>query len=365
MLWTMTKNNFKLMYRSFYMLILVTIAPIIVIAALSNAFDELLQTGYEAENVKIGYAAEDGSMLDTFLRNGDASLQESGIQLQPYSEAEGRSLLSTGEIDVLMVESADGIAICTLDEADFAVAMCRYLLDRFYTEYGNGYHEAMLGNMQTDGEKPEVSLPTEVLEGIKLADAKSYYGIAETVYFLWAGMLFLTAVVQSERKNRISQRYIAAPTNRFTIYLAKFIPCFFISVLSTCVSVALGIVFGAKWGNPLGTVAILLLNIAAGVAFGMLIIYVVKNLTAAIVLFFTMIWGMGFVGGSFETYMFSRIPQWIKELSPIYYVNRTLIEFSTMGHSAYTSRAVGYLICVILVCALFGCLLMNRRMEAE
>ena len=64
------------------------------------------------------------------------------------------------------------------------------------------------------------------------------------------------------------------------------------------------------------------------------------SMAATIILTFVIVWLWGFFGGSFETYMFSSHSQILKELSPIYYTNRSLVELSCMGHSDYVNISI-------------------------
>ena len=354
MLWTMIKNNLKLMFRSKLIIVLVVISPILVMAALSNAFGELLQSDYELENIKIGYYTQTNSKLDMFLNDSSKTLEDEQIILEKHGLDDGKTLVSNGSIDAFVYEEDEQVKVFSLREDSIPTEMCQYIVSQFYTECGNL------------GAKDIVSIKGKKIESLKLSSAGNYYGIIETVYFLFCGMLFLTSVVQSERKNRISQRFVAAPTNPVLIYLSKLIPCAIMVVLETAISMVFAaIMFDTNWGNFPVTLGIIGLAILAACAYGITCLYLVKNLAVSVILLFSTVWTWGFLGGSFETYMFSAIPEKIKCFSPLYYVNRTLVEFSTMGKSDYAIRCVIVLIGMFAVFSLFGSLLMKRRMGEE
>ena len=84
---------------------------------------------------------------------------------------------------------------------------------------------------------------------------------------------------------------------------------------------------------------------------GMMFYYISDNLVITIIMLFTIVWFLGFFGGSFETYMFSSIPDWIKHLSPIYHGNRALVELSCMGKSDYVVSTVWYSFFITAVCS--------------
>ncbi len=366
MLFTMVKNNMKLILRSKYIIVMVIIFPIIVVAALSSAFNALLKDNDELERMTVGYATEKESALDDFLRENEETFKEKKIDLRAYEREDGKNLVRSKDIEVLISEEKDEIKIYTLDKQSISAKVCQYMVKQFYTEYGNTYREMTMVAMGQAVEKEELNITKGKLKGMKLAPAKDYYGVVEIVYFLIVGVILLTAVVQSERKNRISQRYICAPTNSVSLYLAKFIPCVMVSVACTLISWGTTVVmFDVHWGNIWGSLGILGVTTLAAISFGILCFYSVKNLAAAVIILFTIAWGSGFVGGTFETYMFSAVPEKIKACSPLYYANRTLVEYSTMGKSECTLQCVAFMVGIFVICSILGCALMKRRMEVE
>ena len=52
--------------------------------------------------------------------------------------------------------------------------------------------------------------------------------------------------------------------------------------------------------------------------------------------------------------MFSAHPMSVKMASPIYHINRALVELSCMGHSDFVGSAIGYSLAIIVVCTLIG-----------
>ena len=64
------KNNFKLMSRSITNILLFIIAPLILIALLSSAFNDMMKKYEKDGNVIVGYAVEgevfSGEMLELF-----------------------------------------------------------------------------------------------------------------------------------------------------------------------------------------------------------------------------------------------------------------------------------------------------------
>ena len=99
------------------------------------------------------------------------------------------------------------------------------------------------------------------------------------------------------------------------------------------------------------SILIVFMMILAGTALGMMLYNISDSLVITIILQFTIVWFLGFFGGSFETYMFSGTSDLLKHLSPIYHGNRALVELSCMGESNYAASAVWYSLAITVVCS--------------
>ena len=91
------------------------------------------------------------------------------------------------------------------------------------------------------------------------------------------------------------------------------------------------------------------------------------NMVITVILVFMAVWTWGFLGGSFETYLFSETPASVQHLSPIYYLNRSLVELSSMGTSDYVWRSLAISGAMTLVCsalAVFAATIRKRGKRA-
>lgn len=363
MLWTIIKNNFKLMFRNKIVVIMMTLCPILVVAALSSAFQTLLKTDYDEEGFTIGYYAEEKSEIALYLQTGKEEFEKNDIIIKEFAKVTPEYLVKDETVDIFVHVKENEIVIYSSESDSMYVKICENILQQFIVGMEN-YKLQLIDKAQGKTETAHVSIKVTKLEGIKLASAEDYYGIIETIYFIWCGMILLAAVVQSERKNYIQRRILVSPSSRLTLYLGKFIPCELLLLVVTSISVCISTyLFDIHWGNLPGTIGILLLTSLASTAFGILCIYIVNNLAVSVVLLFAIVWFAGFIGGSFQTYMFDNFPEFINRLSPLYYVNRTIVEYSTMGKSIFTTDCIIVMSIMFVVCVALGILCMNRRME--
>jgi ABC-2 type transport system permease protein len=98
----------------------------------------------------------------------------------------------------------------------------------------------------------------------------------------------------------------------------------------------------------------------AATAFGIMLYSITDSMVLTIILTFSIVWVWGFFGGSFETYMFSSMPQSLKNISPIYHENRALIEILVQGKSDYILSALLYSGAIVVGCScvsVFACYL--------
>ena len=154
-------------------------------------------------------------------------------------------------------------------------------------------------------------------------------------------MICATGVLSNEKKYGIVRRFQVSALSETKNFLGKFIPTVLtVTVGMLIVTVITALLYDIHWGNPLLSALLMFLMIVAATALGMMFYNISDNLVITIILLFTVVWFLGFFGGSFETYMFSRILDTLKHLSPIYHGNRALVELSCMGKRSYVTSSV-------------------------
>ena len=339
------KNNIKLMSRSAVNILLLLIMPLIVIAILSSAFDDLMKS-YEAEDIAAGYmiGSEDISdeMIDAFVEVAE----DNEIILHEYSEGNPEEIIKNNDICGIVVFDEDSYTLYRNDDKKELSKVFEYFVNAFYENM-----TASVMGIDTESVSVEVRHP----EFLPAIDSVDYYGIIEVIYFAWNAIICGAGIFMSEKKNGINKKFQVTNISESKLYLGKLL-----SIAGTVgpgmliTGVLTVLLFGVHWGNPLLSIALILVSTLAATALGLLIYHVCENTVATIIVVFTIVWFMGFYGGSFETYMFSSHPQTIKMLSPMYHVNRALAELSCMGKSDYVVSAVTYCLVLTMVCSVLA-----------
>lgn len=363
------KNNLKLMFRSKWILVLMIILPLITIALLSNAFKDMMETNKKIPEFKVGYSISENSKYKDLLPGLKKVFENNNATLNQYPDGDSRNLLQSKTVDVFVAITDDSYELYQSNEKKTEAAVTDSILSGFFYQINEMITLTSYQAKHGIAKAPAISSAKvihEVLNTNPVPSSTDYYGIIYIVYFAWCGMISLTAVISSERKSAIPKRMQVSHMSKINYYIGKFIPCIMAVFLEVCAAWILSVLlYDIHWGNIGASIGIVFLISMAASAFGMVLFQLFSNAAISIVVGFIMIWIAGFFGGSFQTYIYAQLPQYLVDLSPLYYVNRTLVEFSTMGHSDYTGRCIAYLSGIIVLCGIIGILMMNRRMEEQ
>ena len=330
------KNYIKLMCRNSINIILIVVAPIILIAVLSSAFSSLMDSYDEAQSFRAGYRITEENVMTPFIDTLKEEAEENGISFIEYTDGAPDELMRANDLAGFVEFTEDSYVITTSSDHEIEGKTLSYMMNSFEKNIETGIMAAASGT-EIPGEELNVSYP----DHLPAIDSTDYYGIIEVVYFLWCGIVCIAGIVNNEKKFKIMQKLRVAGLTETQIYFSKFIPT------AAVVSIGIGIawimsilLFGVHWGNIPISVLIVFLMITAAVSMGLMFYSITGNIVATIMITFVVVWISGFFGGSFETYMFSSHPQYLKELSPIYYGNRALVELSCIGRSDYIVKSV-------------------------
>ncbi|MCH5258070.1 MAG: ABC transporter permease [Lachnospiraceae bacterium] len=350
------KNNLKLMLRNKIMVFAAIVSPVLVVAALSNAFHNLLDQAQNTNEFEVGYQMTENSQFSEYEEILHLQLEEEGISLRRYNGEVPEKIVEDGQIEVFIDFGDVDYHIYGADKNELQVRIIQCVMF-IMTENVKAYHNGS-SSVQQDLEVKELATT-------KTAGAQDYYSIIEVVYFLSLCVIFLSMIIQAEKGNHILTRFRVGNAGDATLYFGKMIPCVLMAwVIQILITGGLvTVMFDVTWGMPLISFLVLCLEAVAFTAFGMIFMLLFRNMAVSIGAMFMILWFMGFFGGTFETYMYSSVPDAVKELSPLYYLNRTLVELSTMGESCYLVPCVVYMLAIIIICIPAGILLTGRRRE--
>lgn len=363
------KNNMKLMFRSKAFLLMMVVMPIIVIALLSSAFKDMMASVREIDPFTVGYRITADSPYQTYLSELKKASAENDVTLIEYPEGEIEKLIKNGTVTAFVDIQDDDYILYQSSEKKAEALITESIFDSFF--YQVDANTALVKAQMEQGiadikllEPDRKTATREVLEVEPMPTSTDYYGIIYIVFWSFCGMMPLAAVISSERKNAIPQRMRVSQMTKTQFYLAKFAPCFLVTFIEMALAWTISaLLFNVHWGQLPASVGIILLSTMAAAAIGVFLYQLFSKVVVSVVVGFALTWVLGFFGGSFDPYFYEDFPIMLMKASPIYYVNRTLVEFSTKGYSDYAGTCLIYLIGLILVFGILGSMLMNRKVE--
>ena len=339
------KNNFKLMFRNTWSVAVMLLGPILVIAVLSSAFSELMKSYEGVDTFAVGYRIQEAD--DAVIEATKKAGEEAGILFYEYPEGEIKDVMEKNELSGFVELSEDKYTVYTSADYEVEGITLEYFMNKVMNEGVNA-------SLQIK-EQAKIVLPVEQLKYMPAIDSVDYYGIIYIVYFCWCGMICATGVLSNEKKYGIVRRFQVSNISESQNFFGKFIPIVLTVTGGMAIATAITVLlYDIHWGNPLLSSVIVFLMIVAGTALGMMLYNISDSLVITIILQFTIVWFMGFFGGSFETYMFSGISDLLKQLSPIYHGNRALVELSCMGESSYVASSVIYSLSITVICSVIA-----------
>lgn len=351
MVFYLIKNYLKMMLRSSSNILMYILAPTIVAAVLTSAFTTLMDSYRAPETFEVGYRISEDSFLAGGIDAFKEALKENGVIMNEYAEGDPEDLMNKMDLSVFADFKENEYYLYKNRDARIEGQNLEYAIQEIC--------ENMLPGV-SDGSRIRVEDPPFV----PAIGSKDYYGIIEIAYFAWCSIICGAMVFTAEKKYRIGRRFVLSGISGFKLYISRLVPIVTTVSLGLIVSALAGVLFfDVHWGNVFLSALVVFMMIFAATAFELVIYNATSSMVATVVISFAIVWLMGFFGGSFETYMFSSAPQILKELSPIYYGNRALVELSCMGKSDYVIRSLIISGAIGLVCSAANIGILKLRKE--
>ena len=346
------KNNIKMMIRSPFNIFIYVFGPTIVAAVLISAFNSLLESYDGVDTFEAGYIMEEGSEFESYIDELVENFEENDIRLIGFSEGDPEELMKKNDLAGFVEFGKDDYTVYESEDHEVEGHILEYSLSEAFENAGNTAYLAAFG-VNMGSEKSETEISVEYPEFAPAINSADYYGIIEILYFASFPIICGAAIFSSEKKYKISRRYTVSSVSSYKLIFGKMISIGVTVTLGSVVAALIGIVFmDVHWGNPVLSFLIMTAALLAFSTAEIALYSITDNIAATIIITFTIVWLMGFFGGTFETYMLSAHPQTLKNLSLLYYENRAITELSSMGHSDYASKS---LMLSGIVCATSAC----------
>ncbi len=247
-------------------------------------------------DVRYAVADLDASPVSTAFSDGPlAGLADAGIaEIIEVADADAaRAAVDEGEVDAAFVIPAGfgaalggtaGTEIELIARADASIAgqIGRSVAERFVAELdairlsvaaalaagdgppSAGEIEHLLALASESASEPAPILVEQATTETAELDSHTYYAASMAIFFLFFTAQFGPLSLLTERHQGTLARLAAAPIPPWGIVLGKALGSFILGLLATTVLVvASTVVLGARWGDPLGVVALVLTAVIA------------------------------------------------------------------------------------------------------
>ncbi len=355
------KNNFKLMLRNKWVLVSMILGPILVIAMLASAFEDMMASYETVETFEVGYRISEDSMFANNIKEIKKAGKEAKIDFENYPDGEPKTLMEQNDLAGFVVLEKDTYTVYESKDYESQGKILEYFMGQVEREATGQVRDSIFPQREETK-----TVPMQKVKYMPAIDSKDYYGIIEVVYFIWCGIVSMAGVLSSEKKNGIEKRFQVAGMTEGRLYLARWIPTVLTIICETAITIFVTkAIFDISWGNNPVSTLILCVTIMGSAACGLFLYSIFQNLAVVVIALFTSVWFMGFFGGSFETYMFSTVPESLKQLSPIYHVNRALVECSCMGNSDYIVSSILYMAGITIGCSVLAIIINTVRKKGR
>lgn len=374
MLFILIKNNLKLMFRDKLSILFLVAMPVILIAVLSSAFKKQLNTSYKMEPFTIGYSVEVGSTIEESIPRFIKEFEENGINLTKMPKEEAQEKIKENQLAAFLeisdskytIHKKEGFNVDALIfENSMGTAMYYYDGTRTLMKYikKTGSYDKVINEGFSENRS---YVKVENLEVDPMPSSTVYYGIVQIVYIIWIGIISVSMIVNNERKYGLDKRIGLSKVSSLTLFVGKLIPAVLAVAVETGIAAVVStILMDINWGSsPLFSAGILLLEVIAVAALGITASLFIRNQALSNVIIFISGFFFGFVGGSFQTYMLNFVSDKLAKISPLYYINRTLVEFSTKGYSDYVSSCIVFLLAIALISTMLGVVITAKGRRA-
>lgn len=334
------KNNLKLMFRSPANLFLYILCPLVVLSVLSNAFSALMESYQRQGPFQVGYRIKEKSFFNTGFETFQSVAKEADVTFEEYADGDPKALMESHDLKGFVEFGDDSYVIWTREDAKVEGQTLEYLLNAYVEEADRVKLQIIsAGEGGLDG---EISLAVERPNFMPAIDSTDYYGIVEIVYFGWCALICAAGILGNEKKYGIRKKYQVAGMSQLQVYLGRLLPMFvMVAVCEFIAALISQTLLEVHWGEHLvQSAAVMIFMVLAASAFELMLYALTDSMVLSVIISFAVVWAWGFFGGTFETYMFSSLPAYVKAISPIYYGNRALTELSCMGHSDYVWRSL-------------------------
>ena len=367
MFWIYLKSDLKRELRDRISLIMMIAFPVILIFILSNAFSSIMSSKFVLTPFSVGYSITQKSVLGGSMDEIQKSLKDVKISLVKTDKATALNEISNNKLAGFVEFTDTGYKFYSNDNMSIDSGIFQSVLQSI--SYSTGTYTEMYKVLaQYKAAPPQQNSDTlytvKKLVAEPFPSSLTYYGIVMLINVLCFAAVGTANMIHDDRQRNINKRVALSKINSYSVFLGRVISSTLsnmlqISAAIICSVLLLNVNFGSKYPQVIGL--ILLFSVTAN-SVSIMLGYLLKNMTVTRSIVYALSFFLNFFGGSFmQFYYASGSYLSIMQKTPIYYINRSLVELATRGSSSYLPTAIVIMVSTIAGSLLIGGIAFSRR----
>ncbi|HEX2938221.1 MAG TPA: ABC transporter permease [Ruminiclostridium sp.] len=370
MVWLFIKSDVKRYFRDKGNIVMAILCPVIFTFILSNAFGSFMNNKFEISPFSIGYTISDKNPLKNNLNELKKELKKEKITLVETSKSAALKEIGNDKLSGFVEFTDDGYKFYKNDSRSIDTGIFESVLQSIsyetgtYTELYKVFAQLKINPSARQGSQSKTLLTVKKLDTIPQPSALTYYGIVMIINILCFTALSSPTLINNDRKLKINQRIALTSINPFAVFTGRVISALTSGVLQISIGISASVLllrvnFGPK--VPLVIGVMLLFSFAVS-SFGVMLGYLIKNMAVTRIIVFAGSFFLNFFGGSYVQYIYqSGDTLELMKKTPLYYINRCLVELATQGSSSVLPTALVIIFSTIIGSVLIGAFVYSRR----
>jgi ABC-2 type transport system permease protein len=372
MLWLFAKNDLKRFFRDKMGMFMLIIFPVLLIFILSSAFSSTMNKSFKLEPFSVGYSITQNSPLYGSINTITDGLIKQKITLIKMDKGSALREITNRKLAGYVEFSGNSYIFHKSDDMKISASIFESILSSISYTTGtySGMYKYFADNKIKPNDNQNINSASKNLlqiEKIKVEPAPSsmqYYGIVMLINTLTFSLVAGAAIINNDRKRRVNLRIGLTKVSPIIIFFARTLSSVVTSMLQITIAIIASILLlKVDFGTHYIQVFLLILLYSATVStLGVALGYLIKSLSITRTIVFAASFFLNFFGGSYTPYVFA-VDDFLSLMkkTPLYYINRSLVEITTKGYSNLVSTAVTIEVSVIVISLLIGILAYSRR----
>ncbi len=364
------KSDLKRQLRDRTGWVMSVIFPLLLIFILSNAFGTLMNKTFELSPFSIGYSVTQKSPLSHSLSGLKKELTSYKITLVETTKADALKHISDNNLAGYIDFTDTGFQYYSNDNMNIDSSIFESVLQSI--SYSTGTYAESAKVLADYGAKPANSHASGQLGSLltvnKLAaepfpSALTYYGLVMLINILCYSAVGTVNMIHEDRQLGINRRIGLTRIGPLAVFWGRIISSTLMNLMQIGATMLMStLLLGVNYGSQYPfVIALVLLFAVTANSVSIMLGYLVRNAAISRTLIYAISFFLNFFGGSYTQYLYAsgRLLRMMQD-TPLYYINRCLVEIATRGSSSMLPDALTIMLSSIVISLVIGGVAFSR-----